>query len=289
MLNVSEVANAVTNWVFRRQRFCCCLPARLGAGLLSLLTMLLAGLLMVILWFEVATNDFMSRGEKAVFVTAGLVETLLFIASILGLIGTCARKQSFVVVYASFLYFHFLLNFGVAVYFLGMITHAANADIVKFCQDGLQDAQSKSQCTGLLRISKGVFWVVTLAILAIELYCAIIVTRYVNQLRFEKQDVRSSRIMKRKSAYDAFHQRFTSGASDKEGLLQDEFNPYEVHSPKLTSAGSQRENVPSRVGEDLDVKSVQGLADDTSSSSMERRKYQNLGQTPLSPPPSYSS
>ena len=47
------MGNCVTDWVFRRQRFCCCLPARLGAGLLALLTLLVSGLLAVILWFEV--------------------------------------------------------------------------------------------------------------------------------------------------------------------------------------------------------------------------------------------
>ncbi|KAH8118968.1 hypothetical protein DFH11DRAFT_1562213 [Phellopilus nigrolimitatus] len=243
------MANCVTDWIFRRQRFCCCLPVRLGVGVLSFLTILLAGLLMVILWFEVATNYFMSGGEKTAFILAGVLETFLFLASVLGFVGTCARKQSFVVVYATFLYVHFCINLGVAIYFLWMVTHAANTDIVRFCQDGVHDPQAKDQCTGLLNVAKGVYWGVLLFILAIEAYCALVVTRYVNQLRYEKRDVRRARAMQRQSAYDAFHRRFSSASgatmvdgahggpayaklgvdedTEKEG--QTPFDPYEAY------------------------------------------------------------
>ncbi|KAI5118874.1 hypothetical protein M0805_003549 [Coniferiporia weirii] len=218
------MGNCVTDWIFRRQRFCCCLPARLGAVLLSLFTILLGGLLMVIIWFEVSTNYFMSNGEKAAFIVAGLVETFLFIASVLGFIGACARKQLFVVVYATFLYVHFLINLGVAIYFLWEVTHAANTDIVKLCQEGIRNTQAEGQCTGLLNITKGVYWGVSLLVLAIEAYCALVVTRYVNQLRYEKRDVRRSRMLQRQSAYDAFHARFENAgaAGDLEDVMSSE-------------------------------------------------------------------
>ena len=50
------MGNCVTDWVFRRQKFCCCLPVRWGVAVLSFLMILVAGLLMVILWFEVASE-----------------------------------------------------------------------------------------------------------------------------------------------------------------------------------------------------------------------------------------
>lgn len=52
---LAKAGRAVTNWVFKRQKFCCCLPVRFGAGIMSFLTLLFAGLLAVILWFEVAS------------------------------------------------------------------------------------------------------------------------------------------------------------------------------------------------------------------------------------------
>ncbi|EJD02687.1 uncharacterized protein FOMMEDRAFT_140590 [Fomitiporia mediterranea MF3/22] len=268
------MGNCVTDWVFRRQRFCCCLPARLGAALLALLTLLLSGLLMVILWFEVATNYFMSGKEKAAFIVAGLLETFLFLASVLGFIGTLARKQSFVVIFVSFLYVHFLINLGVAIYFLWMVTHAANQDIVKLCQEGIRNQQTQDQCKGLLNITKGVYWGISLLVLAVEAYCTIVVTRYANQVRYEKREGRESRIKQRQSAYDAFHARFSSvdGVSpmhnkhysalsrassdlenDKEGLLNapqvTPFDPYaaydahpRAHSPSTTVTHEQTES-----------------------------------------------
>lgn len=40
--------------------------------------------------------------------------------------------------------------------------------------------------------------------------CTLIVTRYLNQLRYEKREGKRSRHLARQSAYDAFHKRFSS-------------------------------------------------------------------------------
>lgn len=85
--------------------FCCCLPVRVGVIIMSLLGIVVAGVLSIVLWFEVASqfclsllvdarNDLingdalgtpdMTSTERAGFILAGLVETLLFVASSLG-------------------------------------------------------------------------------------------------------------------------------------------------------------------------------------------------------------
>ena len=80
--------------------------------------------------------------------------------------------------------------------------------------------------------------------------CALVVTRYVNQLRYEKRDARHSRVAARQSAYDAFHRRFTGvaspGADDKEGLglLHAEFNPYEAFTPPVDAHQSEVASPP---------------------------------------------
>jgi hypothetical protein len=83
-------------------------------------------------------------------------------------IGACARKQLFVTIFATFLYIHFFLNLGVAAYFLFMITHAANTDIVKACKEGIQNSQAQDQCTDLLDFVKTLFWVFSILVLAVE-------------------------------------------------------------------------------------------------------------------------
>lgn len=155
-------------------------------------------------------------------------------------IGTCARKQSFVTAYALFLYFHLAISIAVAAYFLWQVTSTADDDIVQLCEEGLQNDQTKDQCSDLLNITKAVYWIVAVLILSIEacasslrsgcrypltkknkmnpfydmIDCAIVVTRFVNQLKYEKRDGRRSRIMQRQSAYDAFHARFGSFGGD---------------------------------------------------------------------------
>lgn len=66
--------------------------------------------------------------------------------------------------------------------------------------------------------------------------CTIVVTRYVNQLRSDKNNVRQSRMMRRQQAYDAYHRRVSVGTGDvdEEALLSKPFDPYDDDSLKLT-------------------------------------------------------
>ena len=124
---------------------------------------------------------------RAILAIAGVVETSLFIVSVLGyvtraqyiiyvliymlhprFIGACARKQLFVTIFATFLYIHFFLNLGVAAYLLFTISRAANTDIVKACEEGIRDQQTKEQCTNLIGFVKSVFWGVSIAVLLVE-------------------------------------------------------------------------------------------------------------------------
>ncbi|KAG6832607.1 hypothetical protein H0H92_014443 [Tricholoma furcatifolium] len=202
---------------------------------MSILGILVAGILSIILWFEVASNGDMSTGERAAFIVAGLVETLLFVASCLGFVGAVVRKQLFVQIYTYFIYFHFLLNIGVASYLLYVIVRFSGNAKIKLCQDTIQNAQTQGQCTGLLNIAQGVYYAVAAIVLLVELCMdqyfmacqhlthlfhadlAIVVTRYLNQLQSEKRSARSLRkeneeafslVSKGKGRYSALPDRF---------------------------------------------------------------------------------
>ncbi|KAJ7251504.1 hypothetical protein B0H12DRAFT_1119259 [Mycena haematopus] len=174
--------------------FCCCLRVRLGVIIMTVLGMLFAGLLAILLWFELATTTDMSNEERAIFIVAGLVETVLFVASILGFVGAVVRKQLFVQIYAYFIYFHFLLNLGVAIYLLYMLVHVSTTDQVKACQLAIQNTGAQQQCTGLLKIGLGIYGAVAGVVLLTELYGALIVARYLNQVQREKRNIRASRM-----------------------------------------------------------------------------------------------
>ena len=48
------MGRGVVYFIFRRPRFCCCLPVRICVIIMSLLGILLSGMLSVVLWFEVS-------------------------------------------------------------------------------------------------------------------------------------------------------------------------------------------------------------------------------------------
>ncbi|KAL4268923.1 hypothetical protein AB1N83_002073 [Pleurotus pulmonarius] len=201
--------------------FCCCLPVRVGVLIMSFLGMLLSGILSIILWFEVASTPDMTSGEKAAFVCAGLVETLLFAVCILGFAGVIVRKQLFVMIYAYFTYFH-------------------------SCSTSVSLFDAQNQCIGLLKVAKGVYIGIALVVLLAELYGAFIVARYVNQIQREKRGARASRMStSNESAFKLVPQRGVRYSSVPGGqhithLSYDgtkEFDPYrEVGTPPLDAS-----------------------------------------------------
>ncbi|KAJ7346700.1 hypothetical protein DFH08DRAFT_869057 [Mycena albidolilacea] len=221
--------------------FCCCLRVRLGVIIMTALGMLLAGLLTILLWFEVATTTDMSSKERTIFILAGLVETLFFVASILGFVGAVVRKQLFVQIYAYFIYIHFVLNLGVASYLLYTLVHVSTIDQNKACQLAIQDPTAQGQCTGLLKFGLGVYAAVAGFLLVSELYGAIIVARYVNQIQREKRNIRASRMSQGAFKMAPPGGRYSTIEGDDQDSIplrpasftrspshgQDEFNPYE--------------------------------------------------------------
>jgi len=162
---------------------------------MSLLGMIFGGVLSIVLWFELSSTIYLTGGERAAFVVAGIVESLLFVASVLGFVGAVVRKQRFVQIYAYFIYGHFLLNVAVAGYLLYLVTHFSASATVKACQETIKDPQAQGQCTGLLKSAQGVYFAIAGIVLIVEFYGAIIVARYVNQVKAEKSVARASRLL----------------------------------------------------------------------------------------------
>lgn len=173
--------------------FCCCIPVRFGVLAMSFTSMCLAGMLAIVLWYESASWD-NTATEKTAFKAAGVIETFLFVVSVLGFVGAMVRKKLFILIYAYFLYFHLLVDIGLASYILWMLTHQEKEDVIAACQGAIKDGTAQSQCTALLQATQGIFFGVASIFLLIEMYGCIIVARYVNQIGTEKRDLRKSRM-----------------------------------------------------------------------------------------------
>ncbi|KAJ7072260.1 hypothetical protein C8F01DRAFT_1103157 [Mycena amicta] len=229
---------------FGGNTFCCCLRVRLGVLIMTVLGMLFAGILSILLWFEVSSTPDLTSKERAAFIVAGLVETLLFVASMLGFVGAVVRKQLFVQIYAYIVYVHFVLNLGVAAFLLYMLVHVSTTDQNKACQLAIHNTDAQNQCTSLLKVGLGVYGAVAGTVLLAEMYGAIIVARYVNQIQREKRNVRVSRMsrmgprastrysnIKDNSEHDSIPLRAPSTPHDEE------FDPYnEVTGPDFRAS-----------------------------------------------------
>ncbi|EAU91782.1 hypothetical protein CC1G_04550 [Coprinopsis cinerea okayama7 len=232
--------------------FCCCLPVRFGVISMSVLGILVAGLLSIVLWFEVSVTLNMTTGERAAFIIAALLETILFAASILGFVGAIVRKQSFLQIYAYILYGHFLANLGAAAYlFFSIVSFQKNVNEAA-CENTIQDPTSKDQCKGLLRITATVYIVIASVVLFIELYGAIIATRYLNLVKREKQLNREFRenmdtafLLKTRSfPYQPVHNPGQGGGP--------EFNPYAEIDVEESSLHTRDHSVLTRQPSDID-------------------------------------
>jgi len=185
------IALGIAHWIFQRPKFCCCLPVRVCVIIMALLGFLLSGALSIILWFEVATADGLTSEEHGAVVGVAIVETLFFLLSSIGLIGAIVRKQSFVTAYVIGLYVHFLINLGAAGYLLFVILNGTREDNDVLCQQALSShTGAQGQCSTLFNTIRDVFVALVSVILIIELYGAIVATRYVYQVRGEKRNAR---------------------------------------------------------------------------------------------------
>ncbi|KAI9507447.1 hypothetical protein F5148DRAFT_981447 [Russula earlei] len=205
------MGRGIIYFIFQRPRFCCCLPVRICVVIMSLLGILVSGILSVVLWFEVSRaypfpflldilNGWVFLGAEALtskelrsFIGGAIVETLLFIISVVGLIGAIVRKLTFMTAYAIGLYIHFLINLIVAGYLLFVILHTTQTDTAALCQHALKNAQAQNQCASLFGAIRGVYAALATLVLVVELYGAIVATRYAYQLRREKREARMPR------------------------------------------------------------------------------------------------
>ncbi|KAL0573203.1 hypothetical protein V5O48_008756 [Marasmius crinis-equi] len=234
--------------IFGGKTFCCCLPVRFGLIAMSFLGILFGGILSIICWFEVANlSAGTSTMTKAALVAGGLVETVLLLASILGFIGAIARKQSFVQTYAYILYVHFLLNVAVAIFLLVMVTKASSSAVTKACEETVKNTGAQDQCTGLIKVVRQAIIWISLVVLLVEMYGAIIAARYVNQIQGEKRTARSLRESRIQPA-DAYeiqefnnrHSRMSAKSPSTPNYARD-FDPYEgngVHHDRHSISGT---------------------------------------------------
>jgi len=187
-------------YLLERKTFCCCLPVRVGAVAMSFLTMLLSGAVSLYIWVEVAQSDSQSTTNpdaqldpetRTAFIISGAVQSLLFVASILGFVGAIVRKQSFVQIYAWFIWIHLFLSLAAGSYFLWVITHTIGSVEMQCKQGFTGNGEDPNQlCNQVLSLAGGLLIGIIVLIWLVEIYGALIIARYSHQIVNEKLEIR---------------------------------------------------------------------------------------------------
>ncbi|KAF7969727.1 hypothetical protein HWV62_26140 [Athelia sp. TMB] len=160
---------------------------------MSLLTLLLSGAVGLFLWIEVdeAKNDNppMDQTQRIAFILSAVVQTLLFMGSILGFVGAIVRKQSFVQIYSWFIWIHLCLNIAAGSFFLWVITHTLGTGEMQ-CKQGVLEDGEKQVCSQVLTLAGALLIGIVVVIWLVEIYGALIIARYTHQIKEEKREIR---------------------------------------------------------------------------------------------------
>ncbi|KAG8710752.1 hypothetical protein FRC08_016762 [Ceratobasidium sp. 394] len=179
------------------RHFCCCLPVRLGVFVLSLGSIIGSGAYAAVIWYAVymsktGSHARLDKPQEVAFVVAGSIYTFLFFLSILGFIGAITRKRSLVSAYAQALWYMVGFQLASGAFFIYTL-YRQNDENIQKCIDevkaegtGLTDKQIASACQVATKAWKIGYIIVFAVTLLVHGYCALIVSRYVEQLSNEQ-------------------------------------------------------------------------------------------------------
>jgi len=179
------------------KHFCCCIPVRVAVFFFSFLSLLASGASAALAWFVVYEIDndkqvgdvnfgSINNKGKIAFIVAGAVFTVVALISLFGFIGAIARKRRFVKAYSYFTWVTFLITCAAAGFFLYAVFSGKN--IFNGCQITDSDGTVHECKLSLPVWQKIVSAAVVGATLIIQLYIAIVIGRYVEQLYDEHDE-----------------------------------------------------------------------------------------------------
>jgi len=174
----------------RSRTFCCCLPARLGVFLLSLLAMVGGSLVAAVGWIQISQLKKHPLGKSdviALWIQTPLF-TLLALLAVFGFLGAVARNRSMISGFANGLAIHLGFSVASGVFSLYTIFTRDSQGLVDACVNkagNTSDATLQSCKKGVV-ILKAVTVAIYVVTWLVQLYAYFVVERYVEQLDEER-------------------------------------------------------------------------------------------------------
>ncbi|TFY82875.1 hypothetical protein EWM64_g1131 [Hericium alpestre] len=165
--------------------FCCCLPIRLGAFLISLVQFLLAGLVAAGIWYDLHESHDLPTKAKVTFICRGVFYTIFCLSSLFGFIGAIRRSASLLKQYSEYLAWTLIIQVILDGLYLWAYFTTPRDDLIKRCINGSTDQDVIDSCNKTLSLAKG--WIIASLILSllVQAYAAYIVHGYSKKLEVE--------------------------------------------------------------------------------------------------------
>jgi magnesium-transporting ATPase (P-type) len=170
------------------RKFCCCIPVRLGVFIISMLGFAGGSIIAAVGWYAATHRDqahLTSNQEISVVITS-LSYTALAIISLLGLIGTFTKRQGFVALYNTMVWYHLGFSIVTGAYFIYTLFHKVGNDDVNNCVSSGTSQRTQDACQRAFDAARGITIGLYILLWLTELWACVIVSRYVAQLQEEE-------------------------------------------------------------------------------------------------------
>ncbi|KAF9038361.1 hypothetical protein BDZ89DRAFT_1157204 [Hymenopellis radicata] len=168
----------------RSNKFCCCIPVRLGVLIIGLLGVACGGVIAVagIIQYQRIGGDIKNKLAYAIQI---LVYGMYALISILGLIGALGKKRRLIQMFHAMLVIHVLFSIASGSFALYRFFLDA-PDSVNSCVNGSKDDDVVAACKKGVELLKGVLVGLFVFVWIMEIWGCIIVKSYSNQLTDEE-------------------------------------------------------------------------------------------------------
>jgi len=176
-------------------------------------------------WQSSLDSIALDKSQYYAFIVIGVIVSIYTLFSILGFIGSIARNRAMVAFYSTALWFLLVINILVGVYYSYSAIHR-RSDLARQCdqqtannQNGLVATEeyklTTAACNAASKVGVVVAIVIVVVELLIQLYCCIIVKRYVEQLSEEQgysRQMAGNRVSKGAAGAGAYYPHMPLGS-----------------------------------------------------------------------------
>jgi len=180
----------------RSRKFCCCIPVRFGAVMMTTLFLLGGSILAAVGWHGVTHKEqlHLTHNQEVSLVISSISHTLLALISLFGLIGCIIKRRSYISLYSTVIAFHLGFSIATGAFFIYTLFHKVGDSEINNCiANDVDDLNLNLNLNGIedcmrgFMIYRGVLVAAYVVFWLLQLWGCVIVADYVAQLKEEEE------------------------------------------------------------------------------------------------------